>query len=101
MFKRTLQQQQQFKNSVYIKCGKKGYFARNCKGGQQNYTVKGINMAWNNNYIKATKKYLIRHFAFCYNSAYKVHKDTKYSIGWWPQELKLNHAKATQELDDK
>ena len=58
-------------------------------------------MAWNNNHVKVTKKYLIKHFTFCYNSACKVHKDTKYSIGWWLQELKLSYAKATQELDDK
>ena len=38
-------------------------------------------MAWNNDYIKTTKEYLIRHFAFYYNSAYKVYKDAKYSIG--------------------
>ena len=38
-------------------------------------------MAWNNNYIKAIKEYLIRHFAFYYNSAYKVYKDAKYNIG--------------------
>ena len=47
------------------------------------------------------KEYLIRHFTFYYNSAYKVYKDAKYSIGQWPQKLKLSHAKATQELDDK
>ena len=41
-------------------------------------------MAWNNNHIKVIKKYLIRHFAFCYNSAYKVYKDAKYGIKWWP-----------------
>ena len=58
-------------------------------------------MAQNNDYIKAIKEYLIRHFAFCYNSACKVHKDAKYSIRQWPQELKLSYAKATQELDNK
>ena len=58
-------------------------------------------MAWNNDYIKAIKEYLIKHFAFCYNSAYRVHKDAKYGIGWWPQEPKSSHAKATQELDDE
>ena len=41
-------------------------------------------MAWNNNHIKAIKEYLIRHFVFCYNSAYKVYKDAKYSAKWWP-----------------
>ena len=35
-----------------------------------------------NDYIKATKEYLIKHFAFYYNSAYKVHKNAKYGIGW-------------------
>ena len=58
-------------------------------------------MAQNNNYIKAIRKYLIRHFAFYYNSAYRVYKDTKYSIEQWPQELKLSHVKAIQELDDE
>ena len=40
-------------------------------------------MAQNNNYIKATKEYLIKHFAFYYNSVYGVHKDAKYGIEWW------------------
>ena len=62
------------------KMRQKGYFTRACKGGQQNYIAKGINIAWNNNHIKTTKEYLIRHFAFCYNSAYKVYKDAKYGI---------------------
>ena len=58
-------------------------------------------MAWNNNYIKVIREYLIRHFAFYYNSAYRVHKDAKYGIRWWPQKPKSSHAKATQELDNK
>ena len=45
MFKQTLQQQQQFKDSVYIKYGKKSHFVRDYKGSQQNYAVKGINTA--------------------------------------------------------
>ena len=40
-------------------------------------------MAWNNDYIKVIKECLIRHFAFYYNSAYRVHKDAKYGIKWW------------------
>ena len=58
-------------------------------------------MAQNNDHIKAIKKYLIRHFTFYYNSAYRVHKDAKYGVGQQPQKLKLSHAKATQELDDE
>ena len=80
MFKRTLQQQEQFKDGVYIKYGKKGHFTKDCKGSQQNYTVKGTNMARNNNYIKVIREYLIRHFAFYYNSACKVYKNAKYGI---------------------
>ena len=37
-------------------------------------------MLRDNNYIKATKKYLIKYFAFYYNSACKVYKDAKYSV---------------------
>jgi hypothetical protein len=32
MFKQTLQQQQWFKDSIYIKYSKKGHFAKDCKG---------------------------------------------------------------------
>ena len=41
-------------------------------------------MAQNNNYIKIIKKYLIKHFAFYYNSVYKVYKDTKYNVKQQP-----------------
>ena len=40
-------------------------------------------MAWNNNYIKVIKEYLIKYFTFYYNSAYKIYKDTKYGVGQW------------------
>ena len=66
-----------------MKCSKKGYFIKDYRGGQQNYAAKGTNMTWNNNHIKAIREYLIRHFAFYYNSACKVHKDIKYGIRWW------------------
>ena len=32
-----------------MKCGKKDYFARDYKGGQQNYIVKGIYILQDNN----------------------------------------------------
>ena len=91
MFKRTLQQQQWFKDSVCIKYGKKSYFIKDCKNSQQNYIVKSTNMAQNNNYIKVIREYLIKHFAFRYNSACKVHKDAEYGVGWWPQEPELSY----------
>ena len=31
-----------------MKYSRKGHFAKNCKGGQQNYTVKGTNMLRDN-----------------------------------------------------
>ena len=80
MFKRTLQQQQQFKDSVYIKCSKKNYFTKNYKGSQQSHAVKGTNMSRNNNDIKVIRKCLIKYFTFYYNSVYKVYKDTKYGV---------------------
>ena len=66
-----------------MKCGRKGHFTKNCKGGQQNHIVKGTNILRDDNRVKATKEYSIKYFTFYYNSACKVHKDTKYSTKWW------------------
>ena len=43
--------------------------------------AKGINILKDNDWVKAIKEYLIKYFAFYYNSAYKVYKNTKYNIG--------------------
>ena len=101
MFKQTLQQQQQFRDSIYIKCRYKGYYTKNCKDSQQNYTVKGISISRNNKQVKATRECLINYFAFYYNSTYKVYKDTKYSTGQWLQKPELDYAKAIRELENK
>ena len=45
-------------------------------------------MAQNNNYIKVTKKYLIKYFAFCYNSIYRVYKDAKYGVEYYSTAIK-------------
>ena len=58
-------------------------------------------MLRDNNYIKVIRECLIKHFAFYYNSVYRVHKDAKYNIKQQPQKLKLNYAKAIRELDDE
>ena len=63
-----------------MKCGYKGYYTKNCKGSQQNYTAKGINILKNNNQVKVIRECLIKYFTFYYNSVYKIYKDTKYSI---------------------
>ena len=49
---------------------------------QQNYAVKGTNILRDNNQVKAIKEYSIKYFAFYYNSACRVYKDTKYGAGW-------------------
>ena len=51
------------------------------KGGQQNYIVKGTNILRNNDRVKVIRECLIKHFAFYYNSTYRVYKDAKYSTG--------------------
>ena len=56
------------------------YFAKNYKDGQQSCIVKGINPVQDYSQVKVIRKYLIKHFAFYYNSAYKVYKDAKYNI---------------------
>ena len=38
-------------------------------------------MLRNDNWAKAIKECLIKHFTFYYNSIYKVHEDAKYSTG--------------------
>ena len=40
--------------------------------------VKGTNILRDNNWVKVIKECLIKHFAFYYNSACRVHKDAKY-----------------------
>ena len=39
-------------------------------------------MLKDNDWVKVIKEYLIKHFAFYYNSACKVHEDAKYGIEW-------------------
>ena len=37
-------------------------------------------MLRNDDWVKAIREYLIKYFAFYYNSVCKVHEDAKYSI---------------------
>ena len=62
-----------------MKCGCKGYYIKNYKSSQQNHAVKGISTLRGDNQAKTTRECLIKYFTFCYNSIYKVYKDTKYS----------------------
>ena len=39
-------------------------------------------MLRDDDWVKAIKECLIKHFTFYYNSACRVYEDAKYSIGW-------------------
>ena len=86
MFRRTLQQKKQFKDGAYINYGKQGHFTRDYRGGQSNYAVKGTRLLEYNNadigMLRKTKECLIKHFIFCYNNAYQIHKDAKYGASY-------------------
>ena len=96
MFRRTLQQNQWFKDRACINCGKQGYFARDYRGGQSNHAVKGTRLVDNiyiqrdNSALRGTKERLINSFAFYY-------KDAKYGASYWPQELLLSKFKGTNK----
>ena len=49
--------------------------------------------------FKGTQECKIRHFAFCYNNGYPIHKKAKYNISYWLQELSLDQFKGI--LEDK
>jgi hypothetical protein len=69
---------------VYIKYGKKSHCVRECSIAQRKLLgfrnrAQNKSISEDNNQIKGIRECLIKHFAFCYNSACIVHKDTKYS----------------------
>src|SRR6266705_6268600 len=49
--------------------------------------------------LKGVQKCKIKHFAFCYNNDYPLHKKAKYSVGYWLYELSLEQFKGI--LKDK
>ena len=103
MFRQTLQQSYWFKDRAYISCGKQGYFARDCKGGQSNHTIKGTRLAdgayvqRDNGALRGIKECLINSFAFYYNNICQIYKDAKYSVSYWPQELLLPKFRGTNK----
>jgi hypothetical protein len=69
-----------------IKYSKKSHFIREygtVQGKPLGFSNRAQNKSIlkNNNWIKSIREYLIKHFAFYYNSTCTVYKDTKYSIG--------------------
>ena len=51
--------------------------------------------------FKGMKGYIVKYFAFCYNNAYQIHKEAKYSASYWLQELSLETFKGTQDKDEQ
>ena len=49
--------------------------------------------------FKGTQEYIVKYFAFCYNSMCQIHKEAKYSISYWLKELKLDIFKGIEEKD--
>jgi hypothetical protein len=85
MFKRTPQQEQWFKDGIYIKYNKKGHYITECSTAQGKLLrfknrAQNKDMLENNNQIKGIRECSIKHFTFYYNNAYTVYKDAKYSI---------------------
>jgi hypothetical protein len=72
---------------VYIKYSKKSHFIKECGTAQGKplgfkNRVQNKGILEDNNRIKSIRECLIKRFAFYYNSAYIVYKDTKYGTGW-------------------
>ena len=60
-------------------CGKKGYFVKNYRSRDTN-TAKGTSTPEDDDRMRGIREYSIKHFAFCYNNAYRIYKDTKYGV---------------------
>jgi hypothetical protein len=69
-----------------MKYNKKSHFVRECSTTQEKPSgfknrVQNKGILENDNQIKGIRECLIKHFAFCYNSACTVYKDAKYGAG--------------------
>ena len=49
--------------------------------------------------FKGTKEYVVKHFTFCYNNVCQIYKEAKYSVSYWPKELKPDTFKGTKKED--
>ena len=83
MFKRTLQQDKQFKEGAYMKYKKQGYYARDYKQNQRTNVVKGTSILYSKEKLKGTRECIIKSFAFCYNNYYLIYQEAKYNISYW------------------
>jgi hypothetical protein len=69
-----------------MKYSKKGHFIKKCSTAQRkplgfSNRAQSKSILEDNNQIKGIRECSIKYFAFYYNSACTVYKNTKYSIG--------------------
>ena len=82
MFKRTPQQDKQFKEGACIKYKKQRHYTRDYRQGQRTNTVKGTNILYSKEKLKGIKKCIIKSFIFYYNNYYLTHQEAKYSVNY-------------------
>ena len=83
MFKRTPQQDKQFKEGVYIKYKKQRYYTKDYRQGQRINIVKGTSILYNKEKLKGIRECIIKSFIFCYNNYYPTYQEVKYSVSYW------------------
>ena len=83
MFKRTLQQNKQFKEGIYIKYKKQRYYTKDYRQGQRTNTVKGTSILYSKEKLKGTRECIIKSFIFCYNNYYLIYQEAKYGVNYW------------------
>jgi len=70
-----------------MNCGKQNHFTKNCRKQGPSAVInqlRGIKTPQNTKELKGTKGCAVKHFAFCYNNKYPVHKEAKYGANYWP-----------------
>ena len=50
--------------------------------------------------LKGTQGYTLKHFTFYYDNIYPIHKEAKYGISYWLQELHPRQFKGTDKKDN-
>ena len=99
MFKRSLQQEKQFKNNTYINYKKKEYHTRDYRDGQNTNAVKGTIVPREVEEFKGIRGYTVKYFTFYYNNQYYIYKEAKYKVSYWPQKLRPKLFKGIEEVD--
>ena len=82
-----------------MKCGKQGHYIRNCQNQSMILlrNIKRFKGANEKKEFKGTQECKLRHFAFCYNNNCLIHKEAKYNVNYWLQELSLEQFRGIKE----